>query len=82
MGPGARFFSARTPWDTDQTGPRARQQENLRALQVAMRDAGELAGEGGGRPSEQMAELAHEVRLATRRGKWLLGRDLNPRPIG
>ena len=26
MGPGARFFSARTPWDTDQTGPRARSQ--------------------------------------------------------
>ena len=23
MGPGARSFSARTPWDTGQTGPRA-----------------------------------------------------------
>ena len=35
MGPGARFFSARTPWDTGQTGPGAEACQECREREVA-----------------------------------------------
>ncbi len=68
MGPGARLLSARTPWDTDQTGPVAAQ-SNAESL-AEMREA-QLAGDKALGAWLDRHALALDASRLTFAGRWL-----------